>query len=207
MTPASCSISSPFCVHLCNSSITLSRTAQVFLFLFPPQFPVTSSTWRHILYILSTSLPIHPPPHGPPSRVDSESRFEIFLARILWKIRFASRENISASLVSLTSLARREKCDILWNLRVSQLASLAIYDSQTSKIILHCEKLVLGPKFSHDYRVKISNDLHMSCYEISVCETRKSRYEICLRDSREASISTKFLSAILVRSDSSYKIS
>jgi hypothetical protein len=51
------------------------------------------------------------------SRVDSESRFAIFLTRIMWKMRLASRENISASLasltslVSLTSLARREKCD------------------------------------------------------------------------------------------------
>ncbi len=47
------------------------------------------------------------------TRVDSESRFAIFLARILWKIRLATRENICASLASLTSLARREKCDIL----------------------------------------------------------------------------------------------
>jgi hypothetical protein len=47
------------------------------------------------------------------TRVDSESRFAIFLARILWKMRLASRENISESLASLTSLTRREKCDIL----------------------------------------------------------------------------------------------
>jgi hypothetical protein len=47
------------------------------------------------------------------SRIDSKSRFAIFLGRILWKMRLASRENISASLAGLTSLARREKCDIL----------------------------------------------------------------------------------------------
>jgi hypothetical protein len=59
------------------------------------------------------------------ARVDSESRFAIFLARILWKMRLASRVNISASLASLMSLARREKCDILSSLRVSQFMSLA----------------------------------------------------------------------------------
>jgi hypothetical protein len=52
----------------------------------------------------------------PPGRIDSESRFAIFLARILWKMRLDSRENISASLASLTSLARREKCNILCSL-------------------------------------------------------------------------------------------
>ncbi len=57
-------------------------------------------------------------------RVDSESRFTIFLMRILWKIRLASCENISARLASLMSLARREKCDILWHLRVSKIARL-----------------------------------------------------------------------------------
>ncbi len=68
------------------------------------------------------------------SRVESESRFAIFLLRILWKMKLASRENISASLV------KREKCNIMCYLR----------DSQTSKIIIHSEKLVLGPKFSQD---------------------------------------------------------
>jgi hypothetical protein len=58
------------------------------------------------------------------TRVDSGSRFAIFLARIVWKLRLASRENIIAS------LARREKCDIL-------------RDSQTSKIIIHGKKLAI----------------------------------------------------------------
>ncbi len=133
------------------------------------------------------------------SRVDSESRFAIFLVRILWKIRLASRENISAS---LTSLARREKYDILWSLRVSQFTSLAVYNSQTSKIVIHSEKLGVDPKFSQDSIIKISNDSRESRYEISVCKTRESCYEICLRDSWEASLTTEFLSARLVRSDS-----
>jgi hypothetical protein len=60
------------------------------------------------------------------TKVDSESRFAIFLARILWKMRLASRENINASLASLTSLAKREKCDILSSLRVLQFVSFAI---------------------------------------------------------------------------------
>ncbi len=51
------------------------------------------------------------------SSVDSESRFTVFLGRILWKMRFASRENIIAS---LTSLARSDKGDILRSLRVLQ---------------------------------------------------------------------------------------
>ncbi len=42
--------------------------------------------------------------------VDSKSRIAIFLAKISWKMRLTSRENIIASLASLTS---KEKCDIL----------------------------------------------------------------------------------------------
>jgi hypothetical protein len=45
------------------------------------------------------------------------------------------------------------------------------------------------------------------CYKIYVCETYESCYKICLRDSREASLATKFLSARPVRSDSRYEIS
>jgi hypothetical protein len=98
-----------------------------------------------------------------------------------------------------TSLTRREKCYILWcckscNLRVSQ----------TSKIIIKNEKLVLDLKFSQDSRVKISNDSRKSRYEISVCETRESRYEFCLRD---AILATKFFSVRLIRSGSRYEIS
>ncbi len=94
-----------------------------------------------------------------------------------------------------------------------KLASIAIFescnlrDSQTSKIIIHCEELVIDPKFSQDSSVKIINDSRVSRYKISVCETHESRYEICLQDSREASLATKFLSAKLVRSDSRYEIS
>jgi hypothetical protein len=98
-------------------------------------------------------------------------------------MRLAFRENISAS------LARREKCNILSSLRVSQFVSLAF---------TRCTN-----KQSHNSG-KISND---SRYEISVCKTRKSRYEICLRDSRGVSLATKFLSARLVKSDFRYKIS
>jgi hypothetical protein len=68
-------------------------------------------------------------------------------------------------------------------------------------------RLKILTRFSQDSRVKISNDFRESRYEISVCETCESRYEICLRDSREASLATKFLSVRLVRSDFRYKIS
>jgi hypothetical protein len=73
-------------------------------------------------------------------RVDSESRFAIFLARILWKMRLASRKNISASLL-------KEKCNILCTCE-----SCNLRDSQTSKIIIHSEKLVLDPKLLQDSR-------------------------------------------------------
>jgi hypothetical protein len=109
-------------------------------------------------------------------------------------MRLASLKNISVSLESLTSLTRREKCNILCNLR----------DSQTSKIIIHSEKLVLDPKFSQGSRVKISNDSRESHYKISVCETCKSRCKICLRDSR---VLLQNFSAILAISKSCCKIS
>ncbi len=116
------------------------------------------------------------------SRDDRESRFAIFLPRILWKMRLASHENISAS---LASLMRREKCDILCNLR----------DSQTSKIIIHSEKLVLDPKFSQDSCKAPELKLVIILASLTtkflfarlaslaakfICETRESRYEICL---------------------------
>jgi hypothetical protein len=70
---------------------------------------------------------------------------------------------------------------------------------------------VLDSKFSLDSlktpELKISNDFRESRYEISVCESHESRYEFCLRDSREASLATKFLSARLERSDTRYEIS
>jgi hypothetical protein len=126
-------------------------------------------------------------------------------------MRLVSRENISASLVSLTSLARKEKCYILSSLRVSQFVSLTFarftnkqsHNSQREISV----RLKFLSRFSQDAKVKISNDSRESRYEISVCETRESRYEICLRDSLETSLSTKFLSAKLVRSDFHYEIS
>ncbi len=136
------------------------------------------------------------------SRVDKESRFAIFLARISWKMRLASRENISVSLANLTSLVRREKCDILWSLRVSQLARLA-----SSKILIHSEKLVLDPKFLQDSTDKISNDSRKSRYKISNCETWEKRvllWNFFLRDSQEAILAVKFLSVRVARSESRY---
>jgi hypothetical protein len=125
-------------------------------------------------------------------------------------MRLASRENISASLMSLTSLARTEKCDLLSSLRVSLFVSLT-FARLTNKQSHNSQReisvrLKFLARFSQDSRVKISNDSRESRYEISVCETRRSRYEICLRDSRETSLSTKFLSARLVRSDFRYEI-
>ncbi len=76
------------------------------------------------------------------------------------------------------------------NLWVSHLR-----DSQTSKVIIHSEKLVFDSKFSQDSLKtpeRISND---SC---------ESRYEICLRDSR---VLIQNLSARLARSESCYEIS
>jgi hypothetical protein len=84
---------------------------------------------------------------------------------------------------------------------------VCLRDSQTSKIIIHSEKLVLDLKFWQDSRVKISNDSRQSRYEISVCETHESRYKICLRDLQGASLATKFISSRLIRSDSRYEIS
>jgi hypothetical protein len=126
-------------------------------------------------------------------------------------MRLASRENISASLVNLTSLTRREKCDILSGLQVPQFVSLALVRF-TNKQSLNSKReisvrLKFLARFSQDSRVKISNDSREARYEIAVCETRESRYEICLRDSRETSLSTKFISARLVRSNFRYKIS
>ncbi len=126
-------------------------------------------------------------------------------------MRLASRENISASHVSLTNLARREKFDILSSLRVSQFVSFAFarftnkqsHNSQREISV----RLKFLSRFSQDSRVKISNDSRESRYKISVCETHESCYKICLRDLLETSNSTKFLSARLVRSDFRYEIS
>ncbi len=109
-------------------------------------------------------------------------------------MRLASCENVSASLASLMSLARREKCDILLSLRVSQFVSLAFarltnkrsHNSQQEISV----RLKILARFSHDSRVEISNDSRESRYEISVCETCESHYKSCLQDSREASLAT-----------------
>ncbi len=66
---------------------------------------------------------------------------------------------------------------------------------------------MLDPKFSQESRVKISIDSRESRYKISVCKTRESHYEICLRDLREVSFTTKFLFARLLRSEFRYEIS
>jgi hypothetical protein len=75
-------------------------------------------------------------------------------------MRFASGENISASLVSLTSLARRGKCDILSSLRVSQFVSLA-FARLTNKQGLNSQReisvrLKFFARFSQDSRDKIT---------------------------------------------------
>jgi hypothetical protein len=101
-------------------------------------------------------------------------------------MKLAFLENIN---VSVASLVRRKKCDKLCNLQ----------DSQTSKIIVHSEKLVLDPKFSQGSRVKISNDSRKSRYKISVCETCESHYKICPQDSR---ILLQNFSVRLARSES-----
>jgi hypothetical protein len=90
---------------------------------------------------------------------DSESRSAVFLARILLKMRLASRENIIAIFASLTSLARRQKCFIV------KLASLAILKLE----------LILTTKFLFPRLIR-----------------SKSRHEICLQDSREASLTANF---------------
>jgi hypothetical protein len=53
----------------------------------------------------------------PGTRVDSESRFSIFLARILWKMSLASCENIIASLVRLV------RCWSRYEISVARLVS------------------------------------------------------------------------------------
>jgi hypothetical protein len=126
-------------------------------------------------------------------------------------MRLASHENISASLASLTSLARREKCVILSCLQVSPFVSLAFArltnkQSHNSQAEISVRLKILA-RFSQDSRVKISNNSRESRYEISVCETRESRYKICLRVSQEASRATKFLFARSLKSDFHCKIS
>jgi hypothetical protein len=91
-------------------------------------------------------------------------------------MRLASRRSI---IVSCASLARREKCNILWGLRVSQfLKSVLILASLATKFLF-----------------------------ARLIRSESRYYEICQRDSQEASLTTKFLSARLVRSESRYEIS
>jgi hypothetical protein len=106
-------------------------------------------------------------------------------------MRLASCKNISASLVGLTSLVRREKCYILWTCE-----SRNLQDSQTSKIKIHSEKLVFDPKFSQDFcktpELKLVMILAISLQNF------------CLRDSQ---VSLQKFSARFTRSESCYKIS
>jgi hypothetical protein len=100
-------------------------------------------------------------------------------------MRLASRENISAS---LTSLARRKNA-----IYCEACESRNLRDSQTSKMIIHSEKLVLDPKFSQDSRVKISNDSWESRYKISVCESRESRYKfVCKTPKKRVLVQISF---------------
>jgi hypothetical protein len=121
--------------------------------LISPRFPPVSQCRIH-----SVTLEASSGARRTRNRVDSESRFAIFLARILWKMRLASRENISASLASLTSLARRGKCDILSSLRVSQYVSLA-FTRLTNKQSHNSQReisvrLKILARFSQDSRVE-----------------------------------------------------
>ncbi len=126
--------------------------------------------------------------------VDSESRFAIFLARILWKLKLASRENISTSLASLTSRARGENAIHCEACESRNCDSRNLRDLQTSKIIVHSKKLVLDPKFAQDicktselkfvlilkscYEICLRLVRSESCYKISFCETRKKRVSL-----------------------------
>jgi hypothetical protein len=107
-------------------------------------------------------------------------------------MRLASRENISTSFASLTSLARRENRDKLRSLRERNLQDL-----QTSKIIIHSEKLVLDPKFSQDSRKTPELKLVMILASLAT-------KNFCLEDSQ---VLLQNLSVILARSESCYKIS
>jgi CYTH domain-containing protein len=97
---------------------------------------------------------------------------------------------------------------------IVKLASLAICEScnlqdlQTSKIIIHSEKLVLDQNSRKTPEIKLVMILaSLATKFLFVRLVRsKSHYQICLQDSREASLATKFLSASLVRSESYYKI-
>jgi hypothetical protein len=74
------------------------------------------------------------------SRVDSESCFAIFLARILWQMRLASRENISESLASYESRKEGKMRYIVKLVSLTICESRNLRDSQTRKIIIHSEK-------------------------------------------------------------------
>jgi hypothetical protein len=109
-------------------------------------------------------------------------------------MRLASCENISVSFASLTSLARREKCNILSSLRASQFVSLAfvrLTNKQSHSQREISVRLKILARFSQGSRVKISNDSRESRYKISSWETHKKRFSLrnfvarlAFRDSR-----------------------
>jgi hypothetical protein len=90
---------------------------------------------------------------------------------------------------------------------IVKLAILAICEScnlqdlQTSKIIIHSDKLVFDQNSRKTPEIKLVMISRESRYKISVCETRESHYEICLRG---AILAMKFLSVNLIRSNSRY---
>jgi hypothetical protein len=89
-------------------------------------------------------------------------------------------------LQDLSENKSREKGKLRYIVKFASLAiceTCNLRDSQTSKIIIHSEKLAI---FAHNSALwpiaRKEFDSHVSHYEISVCETRKKRVllEICL---------------------------
>ncbi len=148
------------------------------------------------------------------TRVDSESRFAIFLARILWKMLLASRENINASLASLTSLASLASLTSLARRKnaiyFEAFESRNLRDSQTSKIIIHSEKLMLDLKFLQNSQKTPELKFVMILTSLAtkfVCETHEKRvllWNFFLQDSWEVILTTKILSVRLAISESRY---
>ncbi len=97
-------------------------------------------------------------------------------------MRLASREKISAILASLTSLARREKCDIFSSLRVLQFESRICethkQESHNSQREISIRLKILA-RFSQDYRAT----------RLASLATK-----FLLQDSQEAIFATKFRS-------------
>jgi hypothetical protein len=127
-------------------------------------------------------------------------------------MRLASRENISASLASLT---RREKCDILWSLGVSQFARLANKQNHNSLREISVRRKVLA-RFRKTKGLKLVMILASLTTKLLfarlatkfVCETHEKRVllrnffprdslqNFFLRDSQEANLATIFDSRV-----------